>query len=113
MAWKRRCGESARRAWTIALCVVTSIVVAEVGLGSRIEAGEQARRVFIVESFSPTLPAALRTVDGLKRRLQEKSSERIELFFDALELNRIPGEAQRNARRAFSAISMLRFHLTW
>ena len=60
MAWKRRCGESARRAWTIALCVVTSIVAAEVGLGLRIEAGEQARRVFFVESFPPTLPAALR-----------------------------------------------------
>ena len=44
----------------IALCVVTSIVVAEVGLGLRIEAGEQARRVFFVESFPPTLPAALR-----------------------------------------------------
>jgi hypothetical protein len=79
-----------RGRFVVLLIVLIGIVLAAPGTTT---AGEQPRRVFFLKSLNPTHPAAVRTIDSFKRRLSEKSSARIELFFDALELTRIPGEA--------------------
>jgi PAS domain S-box-containing protein len=76
-------------------------VFAAVHLLGPAEAAEQRRRVFLLEGLSPTQPAALRTIEALKKRLEEKAAAHVELFFDALELSRIPGPAQEENSARF------------
>lgn len=56
-------------------------------------AADQRRRIYFLESLSPALPAAVRTIDAFKKRLSEKTSEQFEVFVDYMELVRLPGQA--------------------
>jgi hypothetical protein len=66
-----------------------------------LQAGQdQRRRIYFLESLSPTQPAAIRTIEGFKKRLSEKTTENFEIFIDYLDLGRFPGQAHidRSAR---------------
>lgn len=52
------------------------------------------RRIYFLESLSPALPAAVRTIDAFKKRLNEKTTEQFEIFVDYLELVRLPSQTQ-------------------
>ena len=52
----------------------------------------QRRRIYFLESLSPALPAAVRTIDAFKQRLSEKTTERFEIFVDYMELVRLPSQ---------------------
>jgi len=54
---------------------------------------DQRRRIYFLESLSPTQPAALRTIAGFQKRLSERTSESFEIFIDYLDLGRFPGQA--------------------
>ncbi|HET7911472.1 MAG TPA: hypothetical protein VFL49_05550, partial [Pseudolabrys sp.] len=62
-------------------------------LNCQASAADQRRRIFFLESLSPTLPAAVRTIDAFKKRLSEKTSEQFDIFVDYMELVRLPGQA--------------------
>ncbi len=57
------------------------------------DAADQRRRIYFLESLSPALPAAVRTIDAFKKRLSETTSEQFEIFVDYMELVRLPGQA--------------------
>ncbi|HSV23097.1 MAG TPA: ATP-binding protein [Xanthobacteraceae bacterium] len=61
---------------------------------------EQRRRIYFLESLSPTQPAATRTIEGFKKRLSEKTTESFEIYIDYMELGRFSGQAHldRTAR---------------
>src|SRR5262249_58504496 len=75
-------------------------IFAWVGIASSHAAGEQRRRVYFLESLSPTQFAAIRTIEGFEARLREKTAEKFEIFIDYLELGRFPSpeHAERSAR---------------
>jgi C4-dicarboxylate-specific signal transduction histidine kinase len=54
----------------------------------------------LLEGLTPTQPAGLETLQAFKQRLDERSSEKFEVFIDFLELGRFPGSAHeaRTAR---------------
>lgn len=54
---------------------------------------EQHRRIYFLESFSPTQPAAIRTIGAFTKRLSEKTSQSFEIFIDYMDLGRFPGQA--------------------
>jgi ABC-type uncharacterized transport system substrate-binding protein len=64
---------------------------------------DQRRRIYFLESLSPTQPAALRTIDGFTKRLNEKTTESFEIFIDYLELGRFPGQAHADRSARFLA----------
>src|SRR5262245_5558139 len=68
-------------------------VIALLCLGCQADAAGQPRRIFFLESLSPALPAAVRTIDAFKKRLGEKTGEQFEIFVDYMELVRLPGQA--------------------
>ena len=51
---------------------------------------DQRRRIYFLESLSPALPAAVRTIDAFKQRLSERTTESFEIFVDYMELVRAP-----------------------
>ena len=51
------------------------------------------RRIYFLESLSPALPAAVRTIDAFKKRLSEKTTEQFEIFVDYMESVRLPSQA--------------------
>src|SRR5215510_6343215 len=53
------------------------------------------RRIYFLESLSPALPAAVRTIDAFKKRLGEKTTEQFEIFVDYMELVRLPSQAHK------------------
>src|SRR5262245_19171816 len=55
----------------------------------------QRRRIYFLESLSPALPAAVRTIDAFKKRLGEKTTEQFEIFVDYMELVRLPSQAHK------------------
>jgi len=69
-------------AFTILFCIATWPAV-----------GNEPRRIYFLESLSPTQPAAIRTIEGFKKRLNEKTPESFEIFIDYMELGRFPGQA--------------------
>lgn len=64
---------------------------------------DQRRRIYFLESLSPTQPAAIRTIEGFTKRLNEKTTERFEIFIDYLELGRFSGEAHADRSARFLA----------
>ena len=46
---------------------------------------DQRRRIYFLESLTPTQPAAMRTIDGFKQRLNEKTVESFEMFIDYMD----------------------------
>src|SRR5262249_22389832 len=54
---------------------------------------EHRRRIYFLESLSPTQPAAVRTIEAFRRRLGERTTERFDIFIDYMELERFPGQA--------------------
>jgi C4-dicarboxylate-specific signal transduction histidine kinase len=68
---------------TIVLCIVSWPAAAT----------DQRRRIYFLESLSPTQPAAIRTIEAFKRRLSEKTTETFDIFIDYMELARFPGQA--------------------
>jgi signal transduction histidine kinase len=62
-------------------------------IGSQPANAEQRRRIYFLESLSPALPAAIRTIDAFKKRLSEKTTENFEIFVDYMELVRFPSQA--------------------
>src|SRR5262245_38940719 len=54
---------------------------------------EQRRRIYFLESLTPTQFAAVRTIEAFRKRLSEKTSENFEIFVDYMELGRFPGQA--------------------
>jgi signal transduction histidine kinase len=57
------------------------------------EEARRARRIYFLESLSPTQPAAVRAIGAFTQRLSEKSTERFEIFVDYMELSRFPSQA--------------------
>ena len=53
---------------------------------------DQRRRIYFLESLSPTLPAAVRTIDAFKQRLSERTTENFDIFVDYMELVRLPSQ---------------------
>ena len=53
----------------------------------------QRRRIYFLESLSPALPAAVRTIDAFNKQLGEKTTEQFEIFVDYMELVRLPSQA--------------------
>ena len=53
-------------------------------LGCQSTDAAQRQRIYFLESLSPALPAAVRTMDGFKKRLGEKTDEQFEIFVDYL-----------------------------
>ena len=62
-------------------------------LGCQSTDAAQRRRIYFLESLSPALPAAVRTMDAFKKRLGEKTNEQFEIFVDYMELVRLPSQA--------------------
>src|ERR1700704_2411480 len=63
-------------------------------IGSQLaEAAEQRRRIYFLESLSPTQPAGVRTIQAFTQRMSEKSTEHFEIFVDYMELSRFPNQA--------------------
>jgi signal transduction histidine kinase len=58
-----------------------------------VDAADQRRRIYFLESLSPALPAAVRTIDAFKKRLSEATNEQFDIFIDYMELVRLPGQA--------------------
>src|SRR5262249_50989191 len=54
---------------------------------------EQRRRIYFLESLSPTQPAAIRTIGAFTKRLSEKTSQSFEIFIDYMELGRFRSQA--------------------
>ena len=68
-------------------------VIALLCMSCQADAAEQRRRIYFLESLSPALPAAVRTIDAFKKRLSETTNEQFEIFVDYMELVRLPGQA--------------------
>jgi ABC-type uncharacterized transport system substrate-binding protein len=64
---------------------------------------DQRRRIYFLESLTPTQPAAMRTIDGFKQRLNEKTTDSFEIFIDHMELGRFPGQAHNDRTVRFLA----------
>jgi signal transduction histidine kinase len=71
--------------------IIASVILFCIGCQS--EAADQPRRIYFLESLSPALPAAVRTIDAFKKRLSEKTTEQFEVFVDYMELVRLPSQA--------------------
>lgn len=50
------------------------------------------RRIYILESQSPWLPATVQAIDGFTRRIRDRAAEPCDIFVDYLELSRLPGQ---------------------
>ena len=70
--------------------------VALLCMGCQSHAESHLRRIYFLESLSPTQPAALRTIEAFKQRLSEKTTEKFEIFIDYMDLVRFPSEAHVN-----------------
>ena len=70
--------------------------VALLCMGCQSHAESHLRRIYFLESLSPTQPAALRTIEAFKQRLSEKTTEKFEIFVDYMDLVRFPSEAHVN-----------------
>ena len=68
-------------------------VIALLCIACEADATDQRRRIYFLESLSPALPAAVRTIDAFKKRLSETTNEQFEIFVDYMELVRLPGQA--------------------
>ena len=68
-------------------------VIALLCVACEADATDQRRRIYFLESLSPALPAAVRTIDAFKKRLSETTNEQFEIFVDYMELVRLPGQA--------------------
>ena len=68
-------------------------VIALLCMSCQADAADQRRRIYFLESLSPALPAAVRTIDAFKKRLSETTSEQFEIFVDYMELVRLPSQA--------------------
>jgi len=68
-------------------------VIASLCLIGQASAADQRRRIYFLESLSPALPAAVRTIDAFKKRLSETTNEQFEIFVDYMELVRLPSQA--------------------
>src|SRR5215471_19785493 len=79
--------------YAILLCAGSSSVASSV----------EQRRIYFLESLSPTQPAAIRTIDGFKKRLSEKTTESFQIFIDYMELGRFPGQAHLDRTAQFLA----------
>jgi hypothetical protein len=67
-------------------------LVALICIGCQPTAADQGRRIYFLESLSPALPAAVRTIDAFKKRLSERTDEHFEIYVDYMELVRLPGQ---------------------
>ena len=52
---------------------------------------ETSRRIFLLQGLTPTQSAATETIEAFKRRLRERTPEKIEVFTDFLDLGRFRG----------------------
>jgi signal transduction histidine kinase len=68
-------------------------IIALLCMSCRVDAADQRRRIYFLESLSPALPAAVRTIDAFKKRLSEATNEQFDIFIDYMELVRLPGQA--------------------
>ena len=76
----------------IALCIRTLLlVVATFAVASPANAAEGARRIYLLQGLTATQPGADVTVAAFKARLQQQSSETVEVFTDFLDIGRFPG----------------------
>ena len=76
----------------IALCICALLLVGTTFAGvAPANAAEGARRVYLLQGLTATQPGADVTVAAFKARLQQQSSETIEVFTDFLDIGRFPG----------------------
>lgn len=64
-------------------------------------AGEQPRRILLLEGLTVTQPAGVRTLEAFKNRLKERGVENIDTFIEFLELGRFPGQAHKTRTARF------------
>ena len=79
--------------WGISVRTHIAAVIALLCMSCQADAAEQRRRIYFLESLSPALPAAVRTIDAFKKRLSETTNEQFEIFVDYMELVRLPSQA--------------------
>jgi C4-dicarboxylate-specific signal transduction histidine kinase len=82
----------------IVVCLVLSVVAS-----CPAASNEHRRRIYFLESLSPTQPAAIRTIDAFNKRLSEKTTETFDIFIDYMELGRFPGQAHLDRTARFLA----------
>ena len=76
----------------IGLCIRTLLlVVAALVVVSPATAAEDSRRIYLLQGLTATQPGADLTVAAFRSRLQQQSSEPIEVFTDFLDIGRFPG----------------------
>jgi signal transduction histidine kinase len=76
----------------IALCIrILLLVVAALAVASPANAAENTRRIYLLQGLTATQPGADITVAAFKARMQQQSSETIEVFTDFLDIGRFPG----------------------
>jgi signal transduction histidine kinase len=74
------------------LCIRTLLLIAAaLTVAPEASAAEGPRRIYLVQGLTATQPAADITVAAFKARLQQQSSETIEVFTDFLDIGRFPG----------------------
>ncbi|WP_061849968.1 sensor histidine kinase [Bradyrhizobium sp. DOA1] len=56
-----------------------------------------SRKIFIVETQSPWLPATRQTIDAFVRKVRQGAPEHVDIFIDYLELSRLPAPEQYDA----------------
>src|SRR5262245_20612248 len=88
-----------RPAWD---CVLVAALVALLG-PLPVCAGEAPRRIYFLESLTPTQPAAVSTMEAFRTCWTEKSPEDFETYIDFLELGRFPGQAHEESTARFLA----------
>ena len=79
--------------WGSSVRAHIAAVIAPLCMSCQADAAEQRRRIYFLESLSPALPAAVRTIDAFKKRLSETTNEQFEIFVDYMELVRLPSQA--------------------
>ena len=87
-------------AWKSRLVVLFALIILFCAGSRSAVSNEQPQRIYFLESLTPTLPAAVLTLEAFGGRLREQSSGPFEIFIDYLELGRFPGQAheERTAR---------------
>ena len=88
---------------------ITAVIVLLCLIGQA-SGADQRRRIYFLESLSPALPAAVRTIDAFKKRLSETTSEQFEIFVDYMRWSNAFVINFRNLRHV--PFHSTRWHLT-
>src|SRR5262245_53614975 len=69
------------RSFRIITVLLALLVLPSIGFQPA-ESASRPRRIYLLEALSPAVLANVRTIEGFKRRLHERTSENFEIFVD-------------------------------